>query len=92
MITLKPDPQHECLVAVVGTRYHPVRCWRDVSEAYRRTIDALDIGASHAPRCDILDSTGQIVAHVSYNGRIWSGSVQDFDPDARPLYEPLPLN
>lgn len=91
MITLKPDPQHECLVAVVGRRTHPVTCWRDVSEAYRRTIDALDLGASRAPRCDILDSEGNVVAHCSYNGRIWAGSRHDWQPGSAPLYDPLPL-
>lgn len=88
MITLKPDPQHERLVAVVGRKYHPVTCWRDVSEAYRHMLDALDLGASRAPRCDILDSTGQIVAHVSYNGRIWAGSATEWQPNSKPLYEP----
>lgn len=91
MITLKPDPQHECLVAVVGTRYHPVKCWRDVSEAYRRTIDALGLGVSHTPRCDILDSSGQVVAHVAYNGKVFCGSYRDWIPGSQPLYEPMPI-
>lgn len=92
MLTMKPDPQRECLVAVVGRRYHPVTCWRDVSDAYRCTLDSLDIGASRAPRCDILDSTGQVVAHVSYNGKVWAGAATDWHPGDQPLYVPDPLN
>lgn len=86
---LLPDPTREPLVAVVGNRYHAVTSWRDVSVAYRRTIEALDLGSSRAPACDILDGTGQIVAHVSYNGRVWLGARRDWQPGSQPLYEPL---
>lgn len=86
---LIPDPNREPLVAVVGNRYHAVNSWRDVSIAYRRTIEALDLGSSRAPGCEILDSFGTVVAHVSYNGRVWLGPRRDWTPDTQRLYEPL---
>ncbi len=85
------DPARVALIAIVGRSHHPVRSWPQVSEAYRRTIARLGLGASHAPRCEIIDGEGQVVAHVSYNGRVWPGDVRDWSPDIRPIYDPLPL-
>lgn len=86
-----PDPTRDHLTAVVGRRLHRVPSWAAVSVAYRKTINALDLGASRTPHCDILDDDGLVVAHVSYNGRVWPGPRQDWHPLMRPLYEPSPL-
>ena len=69
------------MTARVGRKSHPVKSWQQVSEAYRKTIEALNLGASQAPACTILDDTGTVYAHVSYNGRVWrkNGSML-YDP------------
>lgn len=59
--------------AVVGKRRHLVRSWKQVSEAFVGAIESLGLGASQTPQCRIVDVDGNVVAHVSYNGRVWKG-------------------
>jgi hypothetical protein len=59
--------------AKIGRRTFPFTTAEEVSSAYRATIDRLDLGASRAPSCDLLDSNGHRVGYVSYNGKVWSG-------------------
>ena len=72
--------------AQIRTTPRPFHSFADVSSAYRRTIEHLGLGASQTPPCTIFDETGMLVAHVSYNGRVWAGS--SYQPGAVPLYEP----
>lgn len=57
-----------------------------VSAAYTATIDYLDLGASEAPNCELLDAKGNRIGYVSYNGKVWRGdwnannAVCLFDP------------
>lgn len=74
------------LSARVGRTTYPVTSWQQVSTAYRRTIETLDLGASQAPRCEIVDMRGNVIAHVAYNGRVFPGRT--YEPGATPLYEP----
>jgi hypothetical protein len=43
-------------------------------------------GASRFPEVRIIDlSTGNTVAHVSYNGRIWEGEPRTWTPSTREI-------
>lgn len=45
------------------------------------------LGNSTFPRMTIVDlGTGQTIAHVSWNGKVWPG--EHWSPDSKPLYEP----
>ena len=78
------------LVVRVGLgKARPFTSLEDVSVAYRKTIETIGVGASEAPPCVIINLLGQVVAHCSYNGRIWPGRPSDWTPEKRPLYEPL---
>ena len=77
---------HQSLWATVGGHYWPVESWAQVSAAYRNLIARLDLGASNAPRCVICDGRSRIVAHVGYNGRVFSG--EHYTTTADVLYEP----
>lgn len=74
------------LAARVGRRAFPVTSWEQVSRAYRDTLAALDLGSSQAPRCEILNLRGEVVAHVSYNGRVWPGRT--WQDGTKPIYDP----
>jgi hypothetical protein len=60
----------------IGRNAYAFTTAAEVSAAYRATIDRLGLGASETPSCDLLDASGNLVGHVSYNGKVWSG---DFD-------------
>ena len=77
------------LAARVGRRAFPVTSWEQVSQAYRDTIAELGLGVSRAPRCEILNLLGEVVAHVGYNGTVWSGPAHGWRWDgAKPIYDP----
>lgn len=73
--------------ATVGRSAFIVESWPHVSGAYRALCDHLGVGASQAPRCLILDDRNRVVAHVSYNGRVWRG--EHYRPGDQPLYDPI---
>lgn len=55
-------------------RLFPVPSVERASEMYCAARDASGDGASRVPPALIVDQTGQRVACISYNGRIWPGS------------------
>lgn len=50
----------------------PIQTLNDASAKYRAFIESNGLGASGAGSCYILHNGG-IVAHVSYNGKVWEG-------------------
>jgi hypothetical protein len=77
------------LIATIGRRKIKVTSWAQISKVYLARIAELDVGSSAAPLCDIKDTDGQAIAHVSYNGAVWSGPTrQPWDPNSSPLYKP----
>lgn len=72
----------------IGRRTFPFTTCEDVSRAYRATIERLGIGGSKTPICLILDHRGEVVGHVSYNGRVWLGDERSWIPGVRPIYAP----
>ena len=65
-------PNPTTLSAVCGRKTFKVTSWKQVSTAYRKAIEALNLGASQSPPCLIKDDFGTVVARVSYNGRVWN--------------------
>lgn len=51
------------------------RIYREAIERYDR--DTGRGGASTVPECRITTESGEVVGHVSYNGKVWAGA-----PDA----------
>lgn len=66
----------------IAGRSFPFTSLEQVSAAYSATIHRLGVGGSETPRCEIFDGSGQRVARVSYNGRVWNND--DFC-----LYDPI---
>ena len=56
----------------IGRGTYPFSSYAEVSAAYRAAIERLGLGVSETPACDVLDGTGNVVAQVAYNGRIFA--------------------
>lgn len=76
------------LTAVVNGKRVPVQSWEQLSSALRNTIDATGVGASQTPAVRVVDHNGKVIAHVSYNGKVWPGDVSEWKSGIKPLYEP----
>lgn len=64
----------------------PIETLNDASAKYRAFIAENGLGASGAGSCYILQNK-KIVAHVSYNGKVWEG--KSWTPDAKPIFDPM---
>lgn len=71
-------------------RLFPFTTLAEVSAAYRMARDASGAVSQHharhtnapvVPSCEILDSSGNCIAWVSYNGQIWRGALNNTDYD-----------
>jgi len=88
-----PAGRNDLYVEIEGKRL-PMASYAQASEAYVRAIEQTGATASgetgpKAPSLNITDSNGKIVAHISYNGKVWSGPAEKaFGGDATLLYNP----
>lgn len=55
------------------------------SAIYRAFIEQNDLGGRDAGIA-LIKHQGKVVAHVSYNGRVWEG--KSWTPDSKPIFEP----
>jgi hypothetical protein len=69
----------------VGCRLYPVATFAQASQMFCAARDACGEGASTTPSPLIVDGAGSVIAHVSYNGRVWPGA--DWAVGATPLYQ-----
>lgn len=67
---------------------------RTLEEAQREYIDLRDrtgYGASQFGFGHVFDESGQLIAHISYNGRLWApsgeGGISPWRPGVRPVAE-----
>jgi hypothetical protein len=63
-----------------------VETLEEASRVYCKLRDESDEGSSTFPEGRLYDTSGEQIAYVSYNGRVWSGSKHDLD--ATPIYSP----
>ena len=52
-------------------RWAEVSSLRDASQVCQRYIAANELGGGNWAGGDVEDDTGQVVAYISYNGRVW---------------------
>lgn len=67
-----PDPR--AVVETVKVRL-PVSSFKKASEVCRNFIENFELGSGNWTGGQIGNSQGEIIAHVSYNGRVWEGEV-----------------
>lgn len=70
----------------IGMKSYRVASLDDASRRYCDVREARGEGASRLPPGMIYDGPF-LVAHVSYNGRVWAGHPRDWKADAKPLLE-----
>ena len=79
------------LVLVVMGRHIPVRNWSEASNAVSVIRDRSGFGYSKMGSEFPIYQGRRIVAHVSYNGKVWAGAPQPVKPGWKPgklLYSP----
>lgn len=69
----------------VGSNAYEITSFEQASRMFCAARDKYGEGAARTPTPVIRDHAGSAIAHVSYNGRVWPGSV--WTPDATPLYD-----
>jgi hypothetical protein len=75
----------QSLYVAIGAKRFPVTTLADASALFCKTRDAFGEGASKTPQCKVVDQRGEVVARISYNGRIWP-NAEWFDGMV-PLYD-----
>ena len=76
------------LTVIVGSRRIPVTSIAEASAIFCAARDHFGLGGDYTPTPEIVDSSGTVIAHISYNGRIWPGDDLSWTPDTAPLYYP----
>jgi hypothetical protein len=69
----------------VGGNAYQVTSFAQASEMFCLAREKNGEGASNTPSPLIVDDAGSVIAHVSYNGRVWPGDA--WTVDAMPLYD-----
>lgn len=75
-----PDPR--ATIKTVKVRL-PVKSFASASKVCRNFIEKYDLGSGNWTGGQIGDIDGKIIAHVSYNGRVWEG--EKWSPDAKEI-------
>ena len=70
-----------------GTRTFPVATLADASALFCATRDKRGHGAISTTSCDVVDGSGDLIGHISYNGRIWAGSARDWSDKTALLFD-----
>jgi hypothetical protein len=69
----------------VGGKAYQVVSFAQASQMFCIARDQHGEGASNTPSPLIVDDAGSVIAHISYNGRVWQGDA--WTVDAIPLYD-----
>src|SRR5882762_2635257 len=62
-----------------------IASYEEASRMFCAARDKMGEGASRTPSPKIVDERGDVIGHVSYNGRVWAGA--SYVADAVPLYD-----
>ncbi len=65
-----------------------VRTIEEASAIFRAIRDRLEAGSLEMSEALIRDEMGIIVAHVSYNGRVWWGAPESWTPESKAIFNP----
>jgi len=75
------------LILDLGGKQYPVPSIEAARDLFVRARNIAEAGVSNVTPAEIVDPVGRIIAHISYNGRVWPGSMRDWKPDQQPLLE-----
>ena len=69
----------------IGRRRFQIASFEEASRMFCTARDRMGEGASRSPSPKIVDERGDVIGHVSYNGRVWAGA--SYVAGATPLYD-----
>jgi hypothetical protein len=69
----------------IGRKRFQIASFEEASRTFCAARDKAGEGASRTPSPKIVDERGEIIAHVSYNGRVWAGAT--YVSGGVPLYD-----
>jgi hypothetical protein len=69
----------------IGRRRYQVATFEQASLMFCAARDKSGNGASRTPSPTIVDERGEVIAHISFNGRVWAGA--QYVSGAQPLYD-----
>jgi hypothetical protein len=81
-----PSPTSPIYVRTCGKTF-PVATLADASALFCATRDRFGEGASRTPPADVVDGSGNLIGHISYNGRIWAGAARDWSATTALLFD-----
>lgn len=68
----RQDP-NQPLFGSESNKIVPVKSFKEASELCVKFIEDNDLGSGNWYGGEIYDDKGKVIAHVSYNGRVWEG-------------------
>ena len=58
----------------LGRKRFQIASFEEASRMFCLAREKMGEGASRTPSPPIVDERGEVIAHVSYNGRVWAGA------------------
>ena len=71
------NPDYGQYAPISDTEYFPVNTLQEAAQKCREYIDENDLGGGNWSGGDVYDINGKVIAHVTYNGRVWNTSSYD---------------
>jgi hypothetical protein len=68
----------------IGRKRFQIASFEEASCMFCMARDKMGEGASRTPSPKIVDERGEVIGHVSYNGRVWAGAT--YVAGASPLF------
>lgn len=69
----------------LGRKRFQIASFEEASRMFCLAREKMGAGASRTPSPHIVDERGEVIAHVSYNGRVWAGA--SYVSGSPPLYD-----
>ena len=69
----------------IGRKRFQISSFEEASRLFCTARDKMGEGASRTPSPKIVDERGEVIGHVSYNGRVWAGAT--YVSQATPQYD-----
>jgi hypothetical protein len=78
-------PPTKTMFLELGRKRFQIASFEEASRMFCLAREKMGEGASRTPSPHIVDERGEVIAHVSYNGRVWTGA--SYVSGSLPLYD-----
>lgn len=63
----------------------PVANFRQARDLCMKFINDNDLGSGNWAGGEVMDENNKVIAHISYNGRVWEGEMKTFSPSTKEI-------